>query len=119
MRDDYFENLKFDDHRTYQVPLDAVEKATGIKFSWRNVNLPYKSADYTVLKASTLRKVHTFAEIFQSKLQLLGIKLQLSNSDLQKILNTKEKVQEKDIDVLKREGGAYTVKKFDIKSITF
>lgn len=51
--DTYFERLKFSDHKTYQVPISAIEKAAGIRFDWNNVNLPYRAAAF---KAVTARK---------------------------------------------------------------
>jgi len=40
---DYFENLKFSDHKTYQVPLSEITKATDIEF-WNDVKQPFNIA---------------------------------------------------------------------------
>lgn len=41
LADNYFENLKFKDNKTYQVPLSIIEKATGIQFRWQGkINMP-------------------------------------------------------------------------------
>ncbi len=42
--EDIFENFKFKDKKTYQVPVSYIEKITGIKFSWKNVTYPFKES---------------------------------------------------------------------------
>jgi endonuclease G len=49
LSDTYFETLKFTDHKTYQVPISAIEKATGIKFGWDNVVFPYRTENYKAI----------------------------------------------------------------------
>ncbi len=53
--DDYFENLKFSDHKTYQVPIKDIEKATGISFRWKNVAFPFQQKAFAEIKAKTIR----------------------------------------------------------------
>jgi endonuclease G len=43
LEDEYFEQLKFDNHATYQVPVASIERATGISFGWKNVRFPYSA----------------------------------------------------------------------------
>jgi len=66
LRDDYFETLKFSDFQTYQVPVSIIEKKTGIKFDWPNVNFPYKGKRAVAIQSLPVKKVVPFAEI-QSK----------------------------------------------------
>jgi endonuclease G, mitochondrial len=71
--DDYFENIKFKNHATYQVPITEIEKATGIKFNWSNVSFPYKKrtpqkiAAKPVAKVYPTRTIREIKEIKQSK----------------------------------------------------
>lgn len=55
--DTYFENLKFSDHKTYQVPISAIEKATGIKFSWSDVKYPFIKKEFTPVSGIKLPKI--------------------------------------------------------------
>lgn len=61
--DDYFENLKFKDHKSYQVPVSVIAKKTGIKFDWTNVKFPYKTNKAKVVKATPLRNKYTFGAL--------------------------------------------------------
>ncbi|MFT3823983.1 MAG: DNA/RNA non-specific endonuclease [Chitinophagaceae bacterium] len=51
LKDDYFENLKFADHKTYQVPIAVIVEKTGIKFNWSHVIFPYKATDAQTIEA--------------------------------------------------------------------
>jgi endonuclease G len=62
--DDYFENLKFQNHQTYQVRVSDIEKKTGIKFNWSNVAFPYKAARAQTVKATALKNKYPFAAIY-------------------------------------------------------
>jgi endonuclease G, mitochondrial len=52
LADDYFENLMFSDHKTYQVPVQAIVEATGIRFEWPGVKFPYKARAYKAISAT-------------------------------------------------------------------
>lgn len=69
IKDDYFENLKFADNKTYQVPISVIAKKTEIKFDWKNVQFPYKPKKAKVVKATPLRKKYAFSSLY------LGLKL--------------------------------------------
>lgn len=62
--DDYFENLKFNDHKSYQVPISAIAKKTGIKFDWANVTFPYKANRAKAVKATPLKNKYTFGALY-------------------------------------------------------
>lgn len=68
--DDYFEKLEFNDNKTYQVRLKDIEDATGIKFNWSNVNLPFKGIKPKAVKAKPLEKVYSFDVYLRSKMRL-------------------------------------------------
>lgn len=61
--DDYFEKLKFKDHKTYQVPVSTIEKKTGIKFNWAHVSFPYTASTASVVKAVPLKTKYTFGSL--------------------------------------------------------
>lgn len=65
--DDYFEQLKFADSKTYQVPISAIENKTGIQFNWSHVNFPYKAKKPKAILAKAQKKPVTFADIYQAK----------------------------------------------------
>lgn len=71
--DDYFEKLKFNDNKTYQVRIADIEKATGIKFDWANVNFPFKSATPTAIRARKLTKVYSFETIYKTKERISAV----------------------------------------------
>jgi len=62
--DSYFENLKFKDHQTYQVPISVIQEKTGIKFDWANVNFPYKARRARTVQATPLKNKITFGSIY-------------------------------------------------------
>jgi endonuclease G len=66
--DDYFENLPFNENKTYQVRLSDIEKAAGIKFDWPSVNLPFLSARPKAVVAKKIRHVYPFAVYIQNKI---------------------------------------------------
>lgn len=68
--DDYFENLEFNDNKTYQVRLQDIEKATGIAFDWNHVTLPFKSARPQAVKSKRLRNVYPFDVYIKSKIRV-------------------------------------------------
>lgn len=117
LSDDYFENLKFADHKTYQVPVKQIEKITGINFRWKNVTFPYKEASYTELKAKPLRKIYTYSDIFDS----LKTAYKGNSSDLQPIrheLSDEKKVSPIEVKNLKKSGESYIVKSLEITNMT-
>jgi endonuclease G len=78
--DDYFENLEFKGGKTYQVSISNIEKQTGLKFNWKDVNFPYvkkkfneiaatKSKDFKVSaeKASIKKRTHGALARYQLK----------------------------------------------------
>lgn len=64
LQDDYFEKLKFKDHKSYQVPVSVISKKTGIKFNWNNVTFPYKTNKAKIVKAVPLRNSYTFGSLY-------------------------------------------------------
>ena len=68
--DNYFGNLEFNDNKTYQVRLSDIERATGIRFDWRNVQLPYKGKKPKAVKAKPMKEVYTFDVYLKSKIRL-------------------------------------------------
>lgn len=66
--DDYFENLPFNENKTYQVRLSDIEKATGIKFDWPSVNLPFRSAKPEAVVANKISHVYPFGVYIQNKI---------------------------------------------------
>lgn len=113
--DDHFENLKFNDHKTYQVPLSAIEKATGIKFSWKNVSFPYKAAKPKIVKAVPLKQVRSFREIFETRKKETTLKKLSAVKDTFKKAAPLAKKKVKDI-VGKREG--YLLKQFKLTNVS-
>jgi endonuclease G, mitochondrial len=67
LADDYFEQLKFADHQTYQVPISAIEKKTGIKFNWSNVSFSYKAKKPKAVGAKAQKKQVAFADVYKAK----------------------------------------------------
>lgn len=61
LADNYFETLEFSDHKTYQVPISAIEQQTGISFRWTNVSFPFKTKQYKAIEGEKLPKVYPFA----------------------------------------------------------
>lgn len=48
--DDVFENFKFKDRKSYQVPVSYIEKISKIKFAWSNVTFPFKEQKAVEMK---------------------------------------------------------------------
>lgn len=65
LEDNYFENLEFSDHKTYQVPISAIEQQTGITFKWTNVSFPYKTKQYKAVEGVKLPEVYSFAALHE------------------------------------------------------
>jgi endonuclease G len=61
LADNYFETLEFSDHKTYQVPISAIEQQTGISFKWTNVSFPFKTKQYKAVEGVKLPKVYPYA----------------------------------------------------------
>jgi endonuclease G len=57
LEDDYFENIKFKEHETYQVQVKDIENATGIMFNWKQVHFPFKEKVPQKIVAVPLKKV--------------------------------------------------------------
>lgn len=119
LADDYFENLKFSDHKTYQVPISAIEKATGIEFNWRNVTFPYKARPFKVVKAVPLKKVHKFETIQKAKVKLASTKKTIVTSKaIKEELKTKKPVAPKTVKKMVDKGQGYLLKRYELKNIT-
>ncbi|WP_293742064.1 DNA/RNA non-specific endonuclease [uncultured Pedobacter sp.] len=54
--DDYFENLKFSDNKVYQVKIDEIELATGIRFNWKGVGRPFQQPQPLAIIAKAVNK---------------------------------------------------------------
>jgi len=114
LADDYFENLKFSDNKTYQVPVAAIEKATGIKFSWNNVSFPYKARAFKEVRSVPLKKVFAFDNLHPSKTQMRGVLPvgKAAGAIVKKALSKKE------IITRSRQGLQATMKRYELKNIT-
>jgi endonuclease G len=118
--DDYFENLKFKDHKTYQVPLSAIAKKTGIKFDWTNVKLPYKTNKAKAVKATPLRNKFTFGALHNKIKRMKAVAGVAPSKDA---AARAVKVEEKPLSkaqvmraIKKGFGGA--IKQYELKNIT-
>lgn len=118
IKDDYFENLKFDDHKTYQVPLAMIEKATGISFNWEDVTLPYKGNRAKVVKAAPLKKIYPFKEVRASVARLSATRKHLSTQLIQKELDKSAPLSDKTAALMVKNGEGYLLKRYQIQNIT-
>ncbi len=53
--EDFFEHLEFKNDKTYQVSIAEIEKATGLKFGWKNVKYPYKAKSLRAITGRTVK----------------------------------------------------------------
>jgi endonuclease G len=116
--DDYFENLQFADHKTYQVSLSTIEKATGIKFNWTNVKFPFK-AKPKVVKATPLKQVHRFSQVFSVFKKVAAVSKK--NVDVKAIraeVGKIDGVPEKKINELVNKGDGFLLKRYQLNNIT-
>ncbi|WP_316734421.1 DNA/RNA non-specific endonuclease [Pedobacter aquatilis] len=104
LEDDYFETLKFSDHKTYQVSIKEIEKATGISFSWSGVSFPFKKAKAQAITAEPVKKVESYASVF--------------NVRLSPARNKESEITQTQIKALEKAGEGYRLKRFELKNIT-
>lgn len=119
LADDYFENLKFKDHKTYQVPIKAIEDKTGIKFDWSNVHFPFKASHAQVVKATPLKNKYTFAAIHNKKKRLKATRGMAVTNELVKRTLQKEETPLSETQVQKaiKKGYAGAIKRYTLKNI--
>ena len=116
--DDYFENLQFSDHKTYQVPISSIEKATGIEFKWANVKFPYK-AKPKVVKAIPLKEIHSYQQIFAAHSTLMRTKKAVV--DEKAVRNQIKKtapLSQKGINKMIRKGEGFLLKRYQLTNIS-
>jgi endonuclease G len=116
LADDYFENLKFNDHKTYQVSIKDIEKATGIQFNWTNVNFPYKAKPKAV-RATPLKEVRPYAEVFGTKRRLVKTAA-FKESTFKAELKNIAPVPKKKVASMVNKGEGYRLKRFRLSNIT-
>jgi len=115
--DEYFQNLKFKDHKTYQVPVETIEKVTGIKFNWKGVNFPYKQKQPTAVRGIGLKKVYAFKTI-------KNVKSMVATRGLGSTRKIEEEVQKmpplspSKVDELVEKGEGYQLRLFKLSNIT-
>lgn len=118
LEDDYFEKLKFSDHKTYQVPVSAIEKATGIKFDWPGVNFPYKAKAYKKVTAVPQKKVYAYKTIFNTRLWMTSIKAIVPEKQVKRELQKEKPLSKEKVKEYIRNGESYLVKQYELKNIT-
>lgn len=119
LKDEYFENLKFKDHQTYQVSLSMIEKATGIRFGWRGVEQPYKANRAKTVRATPLKNIYPFATVESTMAGLAANrKRRVSPTELQQALAQLPPLSQKAVDKAIREGEGYLLKRYQIQNIT-
>lgn len=116
LEDDYFEKIKFQNHATYQVPISEIEKATAIKFSWKNVTFPYRKKEPAKIKAQPLKKIvstRTIGELKEIKSSKSTIRLRGLNQKLATETIGKQRALR-----LVETGQAPLIKRFSLQNIT-
>lgn len=114
LEDDYFEKLKFNDHKTYQVSLRAIEKATGIKFNWSNVSFPYKAHAFKAIKAITLKKVYSIDSLLYKQLNISSTHKGVS---LPSPVFPKRELSQAEITKRLKSGFQATMKRYSLKNV--
>jgi hypothetical protein len=116
--DDYFENLKFQDHKTYQVPINTIEKATGIEFKWPNVKFPYK-AKPKVVRATPLKEVRPYHAIFSARKGLAVSKAAvIDEKSVRKAIKEVPPFSQKAVNSMVNKGEGYLLKRYQLSNIT-
>lgn len=120
LEDDYFENLKFADHKTYQVPLSVISQKTGIKFNWRNVSFPYKTQRAKVVEATPLKNIYTFGALHNALKRIQKTTgLQANTSAAKRKIKTEENPLSKaQIKRAVKAGYGGAIKQFELRNIT-
>lgn len=114
LEDDYFENLKFKDHKTYQVPVKTIEEKTGIVFNWgEKVIFPYKAKKAQVVKGYPLKNKYSFASLVKkSGNKNAGKNIARSPS------KPAAPLSETQVKKAVKNGDAGAIKRFSLKNIT-
>jgi endonuclease G, mitochondrial len=118
LADDYFENLVFSDHKTYQVSIATIEKATGITFNWDNVSFPYTAKTFKAIRAVPLRNVYRFESVHDAKVKLLRALLTVSDEAVKKELKAEKPLSKTAVKRVVNRGEGYLLKRYEFKNIT-
>ena len=118
--DEYFENLKFKDHKSYQVPVSEISKKTGIKFDWSNVNFPYKTKRAKVVKATPLKNKYTFATLYNKikRMQAVSGVASTKEAAVRSIKKEDKPLSEAKIARAVKSGYGASIKQYALKNIT-
>ena len=118
LEDSYFENLEFSDHKTYQVPLSAIEAATGIKFNWKNVSFPFVQKKFKAVDGVPVPKVFAFKTISETAKEMtIAKKGPVSKAILKKAVQKKVPLTKKQVDTAVKTGMAGAIKRFELKGV--
>ena len=116
--DDYFENLKFSDHKTYQVSIPTIENATGISFNWTNVNFPFK-AKPKVVRAIPLKEVRAYSDIFAVHKKLSGERrMAVKEKTIRKEIKNTPSLSRKSVNGIVSRGDSFLLKRYQLSNIT-
>lgn len=119
LKDDYFEYLKFRDHKTYKVAIQLIEKSSGVSFNWKGFNFPYKADRAKTVKATPLKKVYPFAAVNNTYTRLSAARKKLvTPQSVKKALSKTAALSKKEVDKIINIGEAYLLKRYNIQNVT-
>lgn len=118
LEDEYFENLQFKDRKTYQVPIETIEKATGIKFTWRGVIFPYKKDKPTAVRGKRLQKVYAFKDIKNTRKGLAPLRGIVSIKRAETEIHKKAPVPKAKVDKIVNSGEGYKLRLYKLSNIS-
>jgi endonuclease G, mitochondrial len=120
LADDYFENLKFADHKTYQVSIATIEKKTGISFNWHNVKFPFKARTAKVIRATPVKHAYPFVAIYyKTKRMRKADKKLLSKAAIKRSIQRQEAPLSKaQVSRAVKSGYAGAINRWSLKNVT-
>ncbi|MBL7909912.1 MAG: DNA/RNA non-specific endonuclease [Bacteroidia bacterium] len=118
LEDDYFENLKFSDHKTYQVPIKEIEKVTGIKFNWPDVVFPYAKQAFTEIRGTKLNKSYSVAAFHHHFNAIENKGLKSKREESFKLLNENAAGTEELLSEIKKTGKSGLTKQYNLNNVT-
>jgi len=118
LEDSYFETLEFSNHQTFQVPISAIEAATGIRFNWKNVTFPFIQKKFKPVEAAPVAKVFSFKTINETAGEVAALKKGIvSKAVLKKAAHKKVPLTKRQVDFAVKNGMAGAIKRFELKGI--
>lgn len=120
LADDYFEKLKFKDHKTYQVPVSVIEQKTGISFNWEHVHFPYTSPKATPISGQPVKRRYTFATIQNKRRRMRAVHgIMPTKTEVRRSVAIDEKpLTDEQVERAVHKGYAAAIKRFELKNVT-